>query len=154
MTYKHSAVSMDDGIIFQTPKIVENIKISNYVPDQVPNTKGNLGYSVIYNVEIDADHFKTITYVRFQKIQEALATMGGIISIMKLFFSMILFGVYKFSFPFVLFREVYLQGQEKILLDKNINHQNLINLENIKILSKNLDKNNNFHCPNTNQKML
>lgn len=143
---------MDAGFIFQDPKIIENIKISNYVPDQVPSTKDNLGYSVIYNVEIDADHFRSVTYVRFQKIQEALATMGGIISIMKLFFTMILMGIYRFSFPFVLFREVYLQGEEKIKLDKNRNQQNLLNLQNIKIQNRNIDKNNNFKSPNTKSK--
>jgi len=144
ITYKHSTVSMDAGYLFENKKKVENIKISNYVPDQVPNTKENLGYSVIYNVEIDADHFRTVTYVRFQKIQEALATIGGIISIIKLFFTIILMGIYDFSFPLMLFREVYLNGEEKIKLDKNRTQQNLINLQNIKCHSINVDNNNNF----------
>ncbi len=141
---------MDVGFLYENQTEIQNIKISNYVPDQVPSTKDSLGYNVIYNVEIDADHFRTVTYVRFQKIQEALATMGGIISIMKVIFTLLLMGIYNFSFPLVLFREVYLKGEEKIKLDKNKSQQNLNNLHNIKIHNKNLDDNNNFQYTNPN----
>jgi len=138
-------VSIDEGFLFQNKREIENIKISNYVPDKVPNTIDSLGYSVIYNVEIDADHFRSVTYVRFQKIQEALATMGGIISIMKLFITLILMGINRFSFPFVLFREVYLQGKERIEVDKERSEKGLFNsqLQKMNIQSKNEAEENN-----------
>lgn len=37
-----------------------------------------LAYNIIYNSEINADHFLTLIYVWFLKIQEALSSMGGI----------------------------------------------------------------------------
>lgn len=75
ITYKETSLQMDYGILFESPIEMQNIQISNYVPDQVPHIKDLLGYNVIYNVEIDADHFKTMTFVKFQKIQEALSSI-------------------------------------------------------------------------------
>lgn len=144
ITYKNSSVSMDTGFIFESPIVTQNLKISNYVPDQVPHTRDFLGYNIIYDVEIDADHFKTITYVKFMKIQEALASMGGIISILKLVFGLILLGINKFTFSFLLFSEVYLHGEKEISYDLNHNQQNLTNLRNIKIGSHIIKHGNKF----------
>ena len=154
ITYKYSTVSMDYGFIFEIPVKTDNIKISNYVPDQVSHTRDLLGYNIIYDVEVDADHFRTTTYVRFMKIQEALASMGGIISILKLVLGLILESINKFSFSFLLFREVYLNGEKYINLDKQINqnefkpYKNIRKNSNVKITSQKLVKNkfeeNNF----------
>ena len=140
ITYKYSTVSMDYGFIFESPVKTDNIKISNYVPDQVPHTRDLLGYNIIYDVEVDADHFRSTTYVRFMKIQEALATMGGIISILKLVIGLILEAVNKFSFSFLLFSEVYLNGEKYINLDRPFSESELKEFENLKVSAY---KNNN-----------
>jgi len=123
ITYKHSLVSMDYGLIFQYPILSNNIKISNYVPDQALPTQKILGYNIIYNVEIDTDHFRTVTYVKYMKIQEALANLGGIMSVVKIFFSLLLSRVYRLSLSFLLFKDVYLGGNQKITLDKKRYHE-------------------------------
>jgi len=125
ITYKKSSVSIDYGFLFDSPVLMENIKISNYVPDQVPNTREILGHNIIYNVEIDADHFKSITFVRFMKIQEALSSIGGIISIIKIIFGLIFLGINKFGFVFKLFSDVYLNGDKQILYNSK-NKQNAL----------------------------
>jgi len=129
---------MDYGFIFQDPILSENIKISNYVPGQAFPTEQNLGYNVIYNVEIDADHYKSVTFVKFMKIQEALANLGGIISVIKVFFTLLLSRIYSFSLSFLLFRDVYLHGNQKITLDKN----RYLQANKIKILKSNININN------------
>ena len=155
ITYKSSTVSMDYGFIFDSPSQTDSIKISNYVPDQVPHTRDLLGYNIIYNVEVDADHFSSTTHVRFMKIQEALANMGGIISILKLVFGLILESVNKFSFSFLLFSQVYLHGEKNINLDKSINDNEFKVFKNIQVnsnanlITKNNEENNKI-CLNNN----
>lgn len=125
ITYKNIAVSVDQGAIFQYPNLMFDMKISNYVPDEVPNTKAYLGYNVIYNVEVDADHFRTVTYIKFMKIQEALASMGGIFSLFRLGITLILAFINKINFGFNIFREVYLNSHSEVSIEpteENINN--------------------------------
>lgn len=119
VTYKNSAVKQDKGFMFSDQSNEDNIKISNYVPDQVPTTRDFLGYNIIYNVEIDADHFRTVTYVKYTKIQEAIASLGGIISIFKLVLGFSLTIINKFNFSFSIFREVFLNNTPGIYLDNS-----------------------------------
>ena len=100
-------------------------RISNYVPDEIP-----LEDELMYNVEIDADHFESLTFINYMKVQDSLAAIGGFISILKLIIMLFINFINRYKFSFMIFKEAYF-GTEKVDLDMNHEIQDQIKLEKI-----------------------
>jgi hypothetical protein len=106
-------------------KFLRYPKIASYVPDEIPEED-----NLMYNVEIDVDHFEALTFINYMKIQDSMAAVGGFISIMKLLLLLLSNFINKYKFSFMIFKETYF-GTEKVSLDMNHEIQDRIKLEKI-----------------------
>jgi hypothetical protein len=103
ITYRNSETNTDTGKIFPDIRTIKYPKISNYVPDEVPYED-----KLIYNAEIDADHYEISTFTTFIKIQDCIAATGGFITIMKLVLLLIFDFFNKYKLSFMIFGDTYL----------------------------------------------
>ena len=76
----------------------------------------------ILNIIFDADHYKTKTHISYTKLQDILATIGGIIQFLKVILKFILFHIYKYDFFLRIFSEQYLNGHKFLRIDQNGNY--------------------------------
>ena len=109
---QQSSTNSDTGFIFTLNTKSSYIKIKSLIPDDSLNTLDLLGYNIIYEIIISADHTNTLTYIRYPKIQESIAGVGGIISIFRL---TVLF-LYRYlnyhKSLFKLFMKTYIKDEE------------------------------------------
>ncbi len=107
IAYKESITILDRGFLFQDSSKDKKLIISIYIPDGVQETTERLGAYVIYWVEIFADHTSSTTYIKYMKIQDVLANLGGVISFLKGFFYFFFLFINHYNVAFTLFDETY-----------------------------------------------
>ena len=103
ITYRNSETITDTGIFTPSIQRKKYPKISNWVPDEIP-AEDNL----IYNIEIDADHFDSTIFITFAKLQDCLSSTGGFISLLKLILLFFFDTINKYKFSFRIFKDTYL----------------------------------------------
>jgi hypothetical protein len=132
IAFKESITSLDRGFIFQDIIRDKKLIISIYIPDGVLETTPRIGANVIYWVEVYADHTSSTTFIKYMKIQDVLANLGGVISLFRGVFSLIFLFINHYDVSFTLFEETYLNPfnrniddqKRKSLLEPKINNFN------------------------------
>ena len=120
ISYKSSKTKLDKGLLFED--FVEDTKmmISLYVPDGVLNTIPLYGADIVYWVEIFGDHTSTTIIIKFSKMQDVLANLGGIINMVTLSFTVIFSAINHYNFPFQIFTETYLNHSHLSIPDRRL----------------------------------
>jgi hypothetical protein len=135
----NSVVSRDKGWLLEDKTEVGNIKIVTYIPDAVPSTIDSLGINLLFNIILYAEHTDTVTYIKYSKIQDVLANLGGVINFCKLTW-VVLFNITNyFDMSFELYCYSYLNSknftiksnpdQSNLLTNNNMNNTNRSNLK-------------------------
>jgi hypothetical protein len=135
-------VSRDRGWLMSEIDEVSNIKIIDYIPDAVTSTIERYGINVLFEVILYAVHTDTVTYIKYSKIQDVLANLGGVINFCKLSWVILFELTNYFDMSFDLYCYTYLNNKnftiktEKENLQTNQTLQNNIsNRSNIKTIN-------------------
>lgn len=127
ISHKTSTASRDKGWLSEDRSDVSNIKIVSYIPDAVPSTKSSLGYNILFQIVLYADHTNTITYIKYAKIQDVLANLGGVITFFR-FLWIIVFSITNyFDISFDLYCYTYLNDKTytiKSSVEQNLSRNN------------------------------
>jgi hypothetical protein len=120
--YRYSTTRVDKGFLFEDTVVDIKMKIVDYIPDgTVPTQMLGLDYNIIYWVEIFAKHTNTITFIKFSKIQDVLANLGGVINIFKIGFGIIFTIINYYDLPFTVFSEAEIYNKSIYIEKTNIN---------------------------------
>ena len=116
----NSGVNRDKGWLFADKSEVSNIKIVSYIPDAVPSTINALGINTLFQVVLYAEHTDTITYIKYSKIQDVLANLGGVINFCKLSWIILFTITNYFDISFDLYCYTYLHNKScKVITNKD-----------------------------------
>ncbi len=116
--YTYSSTRTDKGFLFEDLATDLKLKIHEYIPDgTMPTLTLGLNMNILYWVEIYAKQTNTTTYIKFSKMQDVLANLGGVINFFKLFFLLIFKLINHYNLPFVIFSEAQIHN-EVIWIDK------------------------------------
>jgi hypothetical protein len=113
--HKLSSTDRDKGWLFQDRDVTSAVKIVSYIPDAVPNTKAELGFNLLYDIILYADHTNTTTYLKYSKIQDVLANLGGVIQICNVVWTIFFTITNYFDLSFDLYSYTYLDNNKFLI---------------------------------------
>ncbi len=108
IAYRLSVTMLDRGFIFEEAERDENLMISVYIPDGVLDTTARTGSNVMLWVEVYGDHTITTNFIRFKKIQDVLADLGGVVTSVRQALLLFFFFFNHYSLPFVVYQETFM----------------------------------------------
>jgi hypothetical protein len=161
--HKLSSTDRDKGWLFQDRDVTSAVKIVSYIPDAVPNTKAELGFNLLYDIILYADHTNTITYLKYSKIQDVLANLGGVIQICNVGWTMLFTVINYFNISFDLYSFTYLDNNKFLVttynagLDSNLTtmaRRDSLNLTSKKRLSLDESENRSDLSKNSNRELV
>jgi hypothetical protein len=136
----NSRVSRDKGWLFAEKSEISNIKVITYIPDAVPSTLASQGINTLFQVVLYAEHTDVLTYIKYSKIQDVLANLGGVINFCKLSWVVLFTITNYFDISFELYCYTYLHNKSSKIITKKEIYK--------------LNSNNNMTNNNTNRSTL
>jgi hypothetical protein len=118
LVFQKGRVETDSGIVFSTdPAIERGINVVNEKPKFALETYDSLGTKLIGAFLLLTNHFETVTYKRFSKLQDVIANFGGVVKSLMLISLILMHSYSKNSFLLNLFESTY--PSPKLILSKN-----------------------------------